>query len=111
MSYTRDSYRRAIYYACKKAFPPEGVLRKKEDETWKKYSARLTKKQKTELRQWDKAHRFHPHQLRHNYATYIRKQFGLEASQVLLGHSRADVTQIYAERDMTKAEEVARKIG
>ncbi len=35
-----------------------------------------------------------PHQLRHTAATKIRDQFGLEAAQVILGHSRADVTQM-----------------
>src|SRR5262249_1052578 len=38
-----------------------------------------------------------PGRLRHSYATMVRKQFGLEAAQVALGHARADVTQIYAE--------------
>jgi integrase len=52
-----------------------------------------------------------PNQLRHLYATEVRKRFGLEASQVALGHSRADVTQVYAERDRTLAERVAREIG
>ncbi len=31
-------------------------------------------------------------------ATEVRARFGLEAAQVLLGHTRADVTQTYAER-------------
>jgi hypothetical protein len=35
----------------------------------------------------------------------------LEAAQVTLGHAAADVTQVYAERDLTLAVEVARKIG
>jgi integrase len=35
----------------------------------------------------------------------------LEAAQVLLGHSRADVTQIYAERNTELASRVAAKIG
>lgn len=52
-----------------------------------------------------------PNQLRHNAATAIRKQFGLEAAQVTLGHSGADVTQVYAEADRSKAIEVARMIG
>jgi integrase len=52
-----------------------------------------------------------PNQLRHTRATEIRKQFGLEAAQVTLGHSQADITQIYAERDLSLAFEVARKIG
>jgi integrase len=52
-----------------------------------------------------------PNQLRHSAATEIRRQFGLEAAQVVLGHSRADVTQVYAERDFQRAKEVMRKIG
>lgn len=52
-----------------------------------------------------------PNQLRHSSATTIRKQFGLEVAQVILGHSRADVTQIYAEMDRQQAIEVVRKIG
>lgn len=40
-----------------------------------------------------------PNQLHHLGATKIRAAHGLEAAQVLLGHARADVTQIYAERD------------
>jgi site-specific recombinase XerC len=58
-----------------------------------------------------KAHRWHPNQLRHAYATQVRKDFGLEAAQVALGHSRADVTQVYAERDVGLAAAVAAKIG
>lgn len=52
-----------------------------------------------------------PNQLRHNAATKIRKQYGLEAAQVVCGHTQADVTQIYAERDMEKAIEVAEALG
>ncbi|MBA4189460.1 MAG: hypothetical protein C0467_15830, partial [Planctomycetaceae bacterium] len=39
---------------------------------------------------------WHPNQIRHLFATTVREDHGLEAAQVLLGHSRADVTQIYA---------------
>ena len=52
-----------------------------------------------------------PNQLRHTAGTEIRKLFGLEEAQVILGHATADVTQIYAERDLRKAVEVAKKIG
>ncbi len=41
----------------------------------------------------------------------VRKRFGLEAAQVMLGHSRADVTQVYAEVNAEKACEVASKVG
>ena len=52
-----------------------------------------------------------PNQLRHLFATEIRGKYGLEAAQACLGHARADVTQIYAERDFRKAEEIARREG
>ncbi len=54
---------------------------------------------------------WHANQLRHSKATEVRHQFGLEAAQVILGHAKADVTQVYAERDARLAVEVARKIG
>lgn len=52
-----------------------------------------------------------PNRLRHTAATKIRKKFGLESAQVTLGHSRADTTEIYAEKDAELAREVARRIG
>ncbi|MBA3485154.1 MAG: tyrosine-type recombinase/integrase, partial [Pirellulales bacterium] len=58
-----------------------------------------------------KAHRWAPNQLRHSFATRVRKAFGLEAAQVALGHSSAAVTQVYAERDMAKGVQVAKAIG
>lgn len=91
--YTNDSYRRAIHYACDKAFPPPEKL------TGDK------------LKQWQSAQRWSPNQLRHTAATEIRKRFGLEAAQVILGHAAADVTQVYAERDAEKARAVARQVG
>jgi integrase len=54
---------------------------------------------------------WHPNQIRHTVGTEVRSEYGLEAAQVLLGHSHADVTQSYAERDLAKAADVARKIG
>jgi integrase len=59
----------------------------------------------------DNVPNWHPNQLRHTAATEFRSKFGLEAAQVLLGHSKADTTQVYAERDLKKAADVARKIG
>ena len=50
-----------------------------------------------------------PNQLRHAFATDVRKQHGLEAAQLLLGHAKADVTQVYAERDLEKGLQVARQ--
>ncbi len=55
--------------------------------------------------------RFAPNQLRHTFATEVRRRFGLDAAGVLLGHSRLDVTQIYAEKDLARAIQVAREVG
>ena len=109
--YTTDTYRLAIVRACDRAFPPFEPLARRGDETLAQWRKRLTRKQKAELAVWRKAHRWHPHQLRHAYATQVRKEFGLEAAQILLGHAKADVTQVYAERDARRATNIAAKIG
>ena len=41
--------------------------------------------------------------MRHLYATMVRRVYGLEAAQVLLGHAHAAITETYAERDATLA--------
>lgn len=84
--YTKDSYRRAIARAIEKA------------------NKKRTEKQGT-ISHW------HPNQLRHTAATEIRHQFGLEAAQVICGHASAEVTLLYAERDLRLAEKIACRIG
>jgi integrase len=54
---------------------------------------------------------WHPHQLRHSHGTDVRRRFGLEAAQVSLGHASANVTEIYAERDLSLAVKVAQAVG
>lgn len=54
---------------------------------------------------------WHPHQLRHNAATWLRKEFGLDVARVVLGHRSAQVTEIYAELDHAKAAEVMLNVG
>jgi integrase len=91
--YSKDAYCRAIQRGCDKAFPaPEG----QDDE---------------EKAVWRKDHRWSPNQLRHAAATAIRQRFGLEAAQVVLGHSRADVTQVYAARDQGLAARIMGEVG
>ncbi len=88
--YDVNSYRRAITRGCDRAFPcPDGEDRKT----------------------WRKLHRWHPHRLRHTAATLIRKQFGVEAAQAILGHQTLDVTQIYAETNREAAVQVMASIG
>lgn len=52
-----------------------------------------------------------PHRLRHSAATRIRKDFGLEAAQVVLGHARADVTELYAEVNAELGAKIAKEVG
>ncbi|MEN6558486.1 MAG: site-specific integrase [Thermoguttaceae bacterium] len=92
-AYTKDSYQRAIARAVVKA----NADRTKEAEEMGVKPVLLP--------------HWHANQLRHSRATEVRQQFGLEAAQVTLGHAKADVTQVYAERDARLAVEVAKKIG
>lgn len=90
-----DSYRRAIARACDLAFPvPEGIAADVE-----------------KSRAWRNGHRWHPHRLRHSAATDIRRQFGIEAAQHVLGHATLNITELYAEKNADIAKRVAAAIG
>jgi integrase len=52
-----------------------------------------------------------PNQLRHNAATWLRKEFGLDVARVVLGHRSPAITEVYAELDSAKAQEVMGKVG
>ncbi len=86
-SYTVDSYRRAIEYGIRKA----NQIRAERGEP--------------EVPHW------HPHQLRHNAATRLRREIGLDAARAVLGHASADVTEIYAERDAAVAVHAMSALG
>lgn len=91
--YTRQSYAQAIAKACRRAFPPPADL------------------PENRLHEWRRAHHWSPNQLRHNAATSLRKQFGIEAARLVLGHASADVTEIYAELDLAKAADIMGRVG
>jgi integrase len=55
--------------------------------------------------------RWSPLQLRHTAATAIRARFGVEAAATVLGHSKVETTEIYAEKNRDRAEQVVREIG
>ncbi len=101
--YSRHSYRVAIDRACDRAFPHPSIVKRR--------GVALTEAQASELASWRKAHRWHPHRLRHTRATEIRSRFDVEAAQVILGHSKPDTTLVYAERDLARAQDVMREIG
>jgi integrase len=52
-----------------------------------------------------------PLQLRHTAATLIRAKYGIEAAKVILGHTKIETSQIYAERDLAKAQQIMAEIG
>jgi integrase len=109
--YDVAAYRRAIKYACERAFPLPADLGPKPGESKQAWNARLTAEEKARVRSWHKEHAWHPHQLRHNAATNLRKQFGVELARIILGHRTAFTTEIYAEADREHAMEVIGKIG
>lgn len=54
---------------------------------------------------------WHPNQLRHARATELRRAVGLEAARVVLGHRSPQITEVYAELDVSKATEVMERLG
>ena len=96
--YSAESYRRAITRACDQA-----------DQAEKDRAAAAGVAIAADSRL---VPRWHPHQLRHNYATEIRRRYGLEAAAILLGHASATITDaVYAERDAGKAIAIAAAVG
>ena len=91
--YNSNTYCRAIKYACAAAFPVPTSLKSDAAKTWRKQN-------------W-----WHPHRLRHNAATRLRRDFGLDVAQVILGHRRLEVTQVYAEQNQDRAREVMATSG
>ena len=87
--YTPDSYRRAITYAVRKS----NTQRLKADP------------KAIKIPNWC------PYQLRHSYATRLRKTHGVEAAQVGLGHARTNVVDVYAEKNLAMVVEIARTDG
>jgi hypothetical protein len=102
-AYTVETYRNAIYRACDQANPHPTLDRVA--------VSRMTAEQKAEFLGWRSEHRWHPNRLRHAAGTKIRREFGIEVSRAVLGHSDTDTTAIYAERDLTAAREAAARLG
>ncbi len=114
--YQRSSYRQAVVRACDRAFPlPDHLApRRLEDgkqETMKAWWARLTSAERDTVRAWRRQHRWHPLQLRHTAATLLRAKYGLEATRTVLGHSRVETSQIYAEKDAGLAQRIMGEVG
>lgn len=112
--YNKDSYRHAIIYGlCKlaqslghKLPAAPAIAGKRKDE--KKAKWRPPK------REWFESvgiAYFHPNQIRHTAATKLRSKYDLEAAGTVLGHEKMSVTEVYAERDFARAEQIMRESG
>jgi integrase len=113
--YPATSYRNAIYRACDRAFPlPEQLGPRVQDdgqtERRAAWWARLTDEEREAVRAWRREHRWHPNRLRHSRATELRR-YGLDVVKTILGHSKVETTQIYAEKDVAAAMELVAEIG
>jgi integrase len=114
--YTVESYCRAIKYAIERLYPLPLHLARRighngKVEILQAWQARLTLAEKAEIKAWRKAHSWHPHQLRHSAATNLRKTYGLEPAQVILGHKTLTVTQVYAEKNVEAAMRIMAEVG
>jgi len=117
--YTVASYRRAIERACEIVFKmPKDFLEprgKKATDAEKKLPADVQAKRRKHRQAsraaWRGEHCWHPHQLRHTSATRLRKEYGLEAAQVILGHKTLAVTEIYAEKNVEAARRIMAEVG
>ena len=54
---------------------------------------------------------WHPAQLRKAAATMLAREYDLTLAKTVLGHASLATTELYAERDLTKAAEAIRKVG
>ena len=101
--YTTPSYERAIAYGCKLAFPHPTISKIRPKER--------TAEQRAELAQWQREHKWNPHQLRHSFATRIRKEHGVESARILLGHKTLSVTEVYAEVNREAVADIVAQVG
>lgn len=53
-----------------------------------------------------------PNRLRHNAATFVRREYGIDVAQTILGHRLGSgITEVYAEANVAKAMQVVSQIG
>ena len=53
-----------------------------------------------------------PHRLRHNAASQLRRDYGIDLAQTILGHQLGSaITEVYAEANVAKAMDVIAKVG
>ena len=94
--------------------PSQAARKRKRNPEWKpghSYAADVIRRAISRACEDAKIPTWSPHQLRHSAATRLRKEFGIEAAQLVLGHESAAITLVYAERDKARAAEIMQKVG
>jgi len=112
--YTLHSYAAAIRRGCELAFGMPDELRNINKALTKVSAAKKQVTRERLLRaasEWRRENCWSANQLRHTFATQARRQFGIEAARVTLGHASAVTSEIYAERDFEAARKVVAQIG
>ena len=73
--------------------------------------AEIRKQLKRQAAEWRAEHCWHPNQLRHNFATDARREFGIEPTRGALGHNNLRTSELYAEKDLQMAHQIVARIG
>lgn len=105
--FTRQAYARAVTRAAERAFSMPVELQKLPRKSTTPEARQLRERASA----WRERHCWHPNQIRHTFATELRKVAGLDAVAAALGHSQVETSQIYAELDLRSAQAAVAKIG
>lgn len=96
--YTSQSYRQAVQRAIRRANAKRAKQRAE-------MQTDEEKKALPDIPLWS------PHQLRHARGKAVRAKHGLEASKAALGHETLAMAELYSERDIELAKQIAREMG
>ncbi|MFM7160429.1 MAG: tyrosine-type recombinase/integrase [Planctomycetaceae bacterium] len=92
-------------------FTRDGLTRRRRAGVPKAFDANSYQQQIRKATRRAGCEHWHPHRLRHSYATRVRAEEGIEVAQSLLGQSCLSSTEIYAEVDIARAEQVVERLG
>lgn len=112
-AFSVSAYRRAIARACEAAFEIPDELRDpgRGSKAEREQTPEQRKARQQQRRAWHAEHVWHPHQLRHTAATYLRKQYGVEVARAVLGHATLAATEVYAAQDAAVCVKVMGEVG
>jgi integrase len=108
--FTTPAYRRCITRGCERAFGMPKELQPSRKAVKEMSEQELeTIREKAEV--WRAENCWAPNQLRHSFATELRKTESLDVVAAALGHTKIETSQLYAENDLAAARAVVARIG